>query len=322
MNPFWGIAGPTLRTADAWSCRRSLSDAPLLGARPLRLPCESFVPRSAWLPPSSAVCRARCFALVYNCARSCVFVRRRGRPDQGGADGTVGDRTEYSALLAIHGPSTRDPRRRAARAAMSKSSWYNVDTSNIYFASPKVAPPPEPAADAWQPWMAESTFVDTMPDDAFTDSPTAAQLAAVDDGLPRWAKEDGETDVLETIGQNFDLRVPSRPETPPEITEDGVPIYHNAERLEREARARGWIGARKKVEEVSDVADATAKVREEAKNARERLKASVRASIAAEDAKTADREAGVLAKDRENALKVAAVVEMLRADDEALEETQ
>lgn len=205
---------------------------------------------------------------------------------------------------------------------MSKSSWYNVDTSNIYFASPKVAPPPEPAADAWQPWMAESTFVDTMPDDAFTDSPTAAQLAAVDDGLPQWAKEDGETDVLETIGQNFDLRVPSRPETPPEITEDGVPIYHNAERLEREARARGWIGARKKVEEVSDVADATAKVREEAKNARERLKASVRASIAAEDAKTADREAGVLAKDRENALKVAAVVEMLRADDEALEETQ
>ena len=48
----------------------------------------------------------------------------------------------------------------------------------------------------------------------------------------------------------------------------------------------------------------------------------MRATCAVQDAMTGDREHGVLLKDRENALRVASIIEMLRADDEGLEEVQ
>ena len=61
---------------------------------------------------------------------------------------------------------------------------------------------------------------------------------------------------------------------------------------------------------------------DEAKARRTAFKNKVRATIAVQDAMTGDREHGVLLKDRENALRVASIIEMLRADDEGLERSK
>ena len=85
-----------------------------------------------------------------------------------------------------------------------------------------------------------------------------------------------------------------------------------------EARARGWLT--KTIPEVIDEEDQ--RELDEAKKRRTEFKNKVRATIAVQDAMTGDREHGVLLKDRENALRVASIIEMLRADDEGLEEVQ
>ena len=94
--------------------------------------------------------------------------------------------------------------------------------------------------------------------------------------------------------------------------------YRVARHRYREAGGRGWLS--KSIPEVVDEEDQ--RELDEAKQRRTEFKNKVRATIAVQDAMTGDREHGVLLKARENALRVASIIERLRADDEGLEEVQ
>ncbi|CAH0364271.1 unnamed protein product [Pelagomonas calceolata] len=192
---------------------------------------------------------------------------------------------------------------------MGKSAWYQVDTSRVYAASP--APPKEPVPDGDE-WLDDYKPKDWQQQNDELDE----QMRTIDvgDGLAQWDLDDEALNAVESLGKGpASFVIPRNVDLNPHHLE-----YRVATHRYREARARGWLT--KTIPEVVDEEDQ--RELDEAKQRRTEFKNKVRATIAVQDAMTGDREHGVLLKDRENALRVASIIEMLRADDEGLEEVQ
>lgn len=189
---------------------------------------------------------------------------------------------------------------------MGRSAWYRCDPGRVYAASP--ARPVQVVPD-WEPDVKPKNFKDEE-----NEIDEQMRTIYVGDGLAQWDLDDEALGAVESLGGHpSNFIIPQNVDPNPHHLE-----YRVATHRYREARERGWLTP--SIPEVVDEQDQ--RELEVAKARRLAFKNRVRADIAVQDAITSDREHRVLSKDRESALRVASIIEMLRADDEGLEEVQ